>query len=333
MKDLVMDITGVFGPSGDEEVIREYISNIVKEYADSIETDALGNLIVYKKGESNDKKIMLAAHMDSIGLMATYIEDNGYLRFTNLGGVSPASIANQKVIFKNGTIGVVTYECKDASSTGPIDKFYIDIGASSKEETQELVSVGDTCVFYAPAAELANDIITSPYLDNRVSCAILIECLRNIKKCKYDTYFVFTTQEEVGMRGAKTSAFAIMPDIGIALDVTFSGDAINPSRSMAVKLGKGPAVKIKDHSVVCSPAVKEMLVNVAAENDIPYQLEIIEGGGTDTSAMQMAGAGVPAGCVSIPVRYLHSMSETVSMEDVIYAEKLIEKVIEQGAGL
>ena len=333
MKELIMDITGVFGPAGDEGVIRDYITEKVKDYADDIKTDAMGNLIVYKKGASSDKKLMFAAHMDSIGLMVTYIEDNGFIRFTTLGGISPATIANQKVIFKNGLIGIVAHEGKDATAQGPMDKYYIDIGTFSKEETEELIELGDTCVFYSPAVELANDCISSPYLDNRLSCAILITALQNVATPKYDTYYVFTTQEEVGLRGAKTAAFSIMPDMGIALDVTLTGDAIKPIRTMAVSLNGGAAIKVKDSSVVCSPRVKEMLVNTAKANDIKYQIEILEAGGTDTAAIQLTGAGILAGCISTPVRYVHSMSETASLDDALCVEKLVEKVIEQGADM
>ena len=331
MKDLILDITGIFGPAGDEACVREYITEKVKDKATSISTDALGNLIVFIKGESSDKKVMFAAHMDSIGLMVTYIEDNGFLRFTTLGGISPATIANQKVIFKNGMIGIVAYEGKDCTAQGPMDKFYIDIGTFSKQESEELVNLGDTCVFYSPAVELANDCISSPYLDNRLSCAILIEALNSAKSFKYDTYCVFTTQEEVGLRGAKTAAFAIMPDVGIALDVTLTGDTIKPARSMACKLGGGAAIKVKDSSLICSPRVKEMLVRLAKENNVPYQIEILEAGGTDTAAIQLTGAGIPAGCISVPTRYVHSMSETACLGDAESAQKLVELIMEQGA--
>lgn len=333
MKDLIMEITGVFGPSGDEGVVREYITDKVKDFATDISTDAMGNLIVYIKGQSDAKKVMFAAHMDSIGLMVTYIEDNGFLRFTSLGGISPSTITNQKVIFKNGMIGVVSSEGKDSNVGNAMSKLYIDIGTFSREESEELVELGDTCVFYSPAVELANDCISSPYLDNRLSCAILIEAIRNAKDFKYDTYCVFTTQEEVGLRGAKTAAFGIMPDVGIALDVTLTGDIIKPVRSMACKLGGGAAIKVKDSSLICSPKVKDMLVGLAKENNINYQMEILEAGGTDTAAIQLTGAGILAGCVSTPVRYVHSMSETACLDDAVNAEKLVEKIIEQGAGL
>lgn len=304
MKDLVLDITGIFGPSGDEELIRNFISELVSEYADEIKTDALGNLIVHKKGPG--KKIMLAAHMDQIGLMATAVEESGYVRFAPIGGVSPSTLVNQKVVFKNGVIGVVSMEGKDCTASGPISKFFIDIGTGSREETEELISPGDNCIFYAPAVELANDIISSPYLDNRVSCAVLIEVLRSLKALQYDAYFVFTTQEEVGLRGAKAAAFGIMPDLGIAIDVTGTGDIINPAHIMSVKLGAGPTVKIKDASVICSPMVRRLLEQTAEKHQIPYQPEILEYGGTDTASIQLTGAGIPAGCISIP-HSVHSL--------------------------
>lgn len=329
MKDLVLDITGIFGPSGDEELIRNFISELVSEYADEIKTDALGNLIVHKKGPG--KKIMLAAHMDQIGLMATAVEDSGYVRFAPIGGVSPSTLVNQKVVFKNGVIGVVSMEGKDCTASGPISKFFIDIGTGSREETEELISSGDNCIFYAPAVELANDIISSPYLDNRVSCAVLIEVLRSLKTLQYDAYFVFTTQEEVGLRGAKAAAFGIMPDLGIAIDVTGTGDIINPAHIMSVKLGAGPTVKIKDASVICSPMVRRLLEQTAEKHQIPYQPEILEYGGTDTASIQLTGAGIPAGCISIPTRYIHSMSETCSMSDVENAARLLTALLEEGA--
>lgn len=333
MKDLFLDIAAAFGPSGDEEPVRECIKELVSDYADEISTDALGNLIVLKKGESSDKKIMFAAHMDSIGLMATYIEDNGCIRFTALGGVAPLTVANQKVIFKNDTVGVVTFEGKSGFNASSFDNMYIDIGTSSREETLEFVNVGDSCVYLAAYTDMANDNFSSTYVDNRISCAILVECIRTVKKYKYDTYYVFTTQEEVGMRGAKTAAFAIMPDVGIAVDVTIAGDTVNPSNSMPVKLGAGPAIKIRDKSLVCSPAIKQMLVDTAAQNGIPYQMEVLVNGGTDAAAMQLAGAGIPSGAISIPMRYVHTMSETANMYDVENTKILIDKVIEQGAGL
>lgn len=329
MKDLVLDITGIFGPSGDEELIRNFISELVSEYADEIKTDALGNLIVHKKGPG--KKIMLAAHMDQIGLMATAVEESGYVRFAPIGGVSPSTLVNQKVVFKNGVIGVVSMEGKDCTASGPISKFFIDIGTGSREETEELISPGDNCIFYAPAVELANDIISSPYLDNRVSCAVLIDVLRSLKALQYDAYFVFTTQEEVGLRGAKAAAFGIMPDLGIAIDVTGTGDIINPAHIMSVKLGAGPTVKIKDASVICSPMVRRLLEQTAEKHQIPYQPEILEYGGTDTASIQLTGAGIPAGCISIPTRYIHSMSETCSMSDVENAARLLTALLEEGA--
>ena len=179
--------------------------------------------------------------------------------------------------------------------------------------------------------ELANDIISSPYLDNRVSCAVLIDVLRSLKTLQYDAYFVFTTQEEVGLRGAKAAAFGIMPDLGIAIDVTGTGDIINPAHIMSVKLGAGPTVKIKDASVICSPMVRRLLEQTAEKHRIPYQPEILEYGGTDTASIQLTGAGIPAGCISIPTRYIHSMSETCSMSDVENAARLLTALLEEGA--
>lgn len=333
MKDLIFELTTVFGPSGDEEVVKQWIEDKVKPYADETSSDALGNLIVYKKGESSAKKIMFAAHMDTIGIIVTYVDEKGYGRFVALGSTKGKAIANQKVIFKNGVIGVIAHEEKDADAMSPMEKFYIDFGTSSREETLELISIGDTAVYYAPAAELANDVITTPYVDNRVACAILIDTLMTQKYYKYDTYFVFSTQEEVGMRGAQVAAFAIKPDLGLAVDGTWTNDVIEPDKHLDVKLGGGAAIKVMDYYVLCSPAVRKMLIETAKENEIPYQIEVISGGGSDTATIQMAGAGVPACCISYPMRYIHTMSEVCSLIDLENCKKLVCKVIENGGKL
>ncbi|MBE5817074.1 MAG: M42 family metallopeptidase [Clostridiales bacterium] len=322
MKDFLMEIAGVFGPAGDEGLIREYITEKIKDIADEIRVDAMGNLIALKKGSGEGKRVMVAAHMDSIGIMVTNVEKEGYLRFATIGGVNPQVLVNQKVMFKNGIIGVVTSEDKNASS------LYIDIGAIDDADAKNMVSFGDYGVYYAPSAELANDVIASPYMDNRVSCLVAIEALKRMKNVKHDVYFVFTTQEEVGLRGAKAAAYSVMPDIGIAVDVTGTGDNLSTNKHMAVRMGAGAAIKIKDGSVLCHPKVKAMIENIARENEIPYQLEILEYGGTDTSAIQLTGAGIPAGAISIPARYIHSMSETVSLSDVEACITLLTKTLE-----
>lgn len=322
--DLLKRILSTYSPAGMEARTAELIKEEVKDYADEVYTDALGNLIVRKKGEG--KKILLAGHMDQIGLMATYIDDNGFIRFTNIGGISPSITYSQRVIFENGTIGVVGCEKIDSLKDLSLDKLFIDIGASSKEEAEEKVSIGDVCVYYSePIIDDRN--VVSPALDDRIGCFIMIEILKSLKDSKNDLYFVFTVQEEVGTRGAKTAGYAIEPDMAISFDVTATGDTPN-SRPMAVKLGKGPAIKIKDNSILCHPTVKNLMIEQAKKNSIPYQLEVLEFGGTDSGAIHLTRGGVPSGVISIPCRYIHSTCEMVSLHDVSNSIELSLRILE-----
>ncbi len=323
--DLLKRIVATYSPSGNETRVCELIKEEVKDYADEVYTDPLGNLIVRKKGQG--KKVLLAGHMDQIGLMATYIDDKGFIRFTNVGGISPVVTFSQRVIFENGTIGVVGCEKIDSLKDLTLDKLFIDIGASSKEEAEGKISIGDICVYYSEVIMDDKNII-APALDDRIGCFIMIEILKSLKASENDIYFVFTVQEEVGTRGAKTAGYAIEPDIAISYDVTATGDTPK-SKPMAVKLGHGPAVKIKDNSILCHPKVKNLMIEQAEKNSIPYQLEILEFGGTDSGAIHLTRAGVPSGVLSIPSRYIHSDCEMVSLIDVSNAVELSLRILEE----
>jgi len=323
--DLLKRLLETFGPSGNEEAIREVIREEIKDYADEIKVDALGNLIAVKKG--NGKKIMVASHMDEIGIMVTNIDENGFLRFTNIGGVSPFTALYQRVMFADGTMGVVGMEKLDEMKDLALNKMFIDIGANSREEAMKKVNVGDVACFYAPFIQ-DGDYIMSKALDDRIGCYVAIEALKALKNCPNEVYFVFTVQEEVGLRGAKTAAYGIDPDMGIALDVTSTGDTPK-ARPMEVKMGKGTAIKIKDLSILAHPTVKNLMIETAKENNIPYQLEILEFGGTDSGAIHLTKSGVPSGVISVPCRYVHSPSEMVSVKDVESSIELLVKVLEK----
>ncbi|MFA7534367.1 MAG: M42 family metallopeptidase, partial [Tissierellaceae bacterium] len=310
---------GVYGPSSNEKAIRDFITKEIKDFVDEIEVDSLGNLIVRKKG--NGKKVMISAHMDQIGLMVIDIDENGFLRFTNVGGISPSVSLSQQVIFENGTIGVVYAEPMEDISKRKLENMYIDIGAFSKEEAEKKVGIGDICIYKSEFAENENVVFTR-YLDDRVGCFIAIEAIKEISSPKNDLYFVFSVQEEVGLRGAKTAAFKINPDIGMALDVTSHGDTPKAKR-FAVGLDKGAAIKVKDNSVITHPKVKELLVNLASKANIPYQMEVLEFGGTDSGAIHTSREGVPSGVISVPTRYVHSTVEMASKNDIINCQKLL----------
>lgn len=318
--NLLKELTNTYGPSGREEKIRDIIKKHVCDYADEVSTDSLGNLIVRKKG--NGKKIMFAAHMDEIGIITTFIDDNGYLRFAPVGGLNTKDLLYRRVYFENGTVGIIGTEKENTDKL--ISKMFIDIGAKNKKDAEEKVSVGDMAVFCGEFLS-SGDTVISKALDNRVGCYILIEALKRIKSDN-DLYFVFTVQEEVGLRGAKTAGFAISPDYAIAVDVTDTGDTPNADE-MAVSLSKGAAVKIMDSSVLCDAEVRSTLIEAAKSKNIPYQLEVLNAGGTDAGAISLSGCGIKTGGISIPTRYIHSPSEMASISDINCCIELLEQFV------
>lgn len=326
MIDLMKKLTGAFGPSGNEETIAQIIREEIEQYVDEIRIDTLGNLIGIKKG--NGKKIMLAAHMDQIGFMVIYIDEKGFLRFTNLGGISVANSIHRRVKFKNGMRGVIGYETeiqdwKDIK----LNRMYIDIGASSREEAEKYVSIGDVAVYDSETVE-ENGKLMGGAMDDRAGCAVLIQTLKDLSQSPHEIYFVFTVQEELGLRGAKTAAYGLNPDIAIAVDVTATGDTPK-ARTMAVELGKGAAIKVIDRSVLCHPKVKNLMIDTAEKWNIPYQMEVLEFGGTDAGAIHLTRSGVPSGVLSIPCRYIHSANETIDLGDLDNSVKLLTKILER----
>ncbi|MBR2973582.1 MAG: M42 family metallopeptidase [Clostridia bacterium] len=319
---LLENLVNAYSVSGQENDARELLIDELKDLGD-ISVSPMGNLTLHIKG--NGEKILFAAHMDQIGLMVTYIEDGGFLRFATVGGIEPRDILNQRVRFKNGTIGCVCYGEKKEIKDIKLSDMYIDIAVKDKEEAETKVSIGDCAVYAAPFVQSGNYVV-SPYLDNKVGCYILAEAAKRIKNSSKDLYFVFTVQEEIGLRGAKTAAFDISPDYAIALDVTATGDTPDGYK-MAVKTGEGIAVKVKDNSLIAHPAVKEMIVSAAEKTGKKYQYEVLEFGGTDGGALQLSGSGVPTGVISIPTRYTHTANETASIADITDAIDVICEIV------
>lgn len=324
MKDLIKQLTETYGPSGNEQKIRELIKNKVKGYVSEIKVDALGNLICRKKAKG--PKIMLAAHMDEIGVVVTHIDEKGFLRFSNIGGVFPLNVLGQRVVFSNGTVATIGEEKRESLKEElKLDKMYLDIGAKDREEAKKSVSVGDIASFQREFVALGNRYV-SKAMDDRIGCAILIETARRLKKSPNDLYFVFTVQEEVGVRGATTSAYSVSPDMAIVVDVTGTGDTPE-ARTMAVELAKGPAIKVKDRGIIAHPKVKKLLIDTAERHKLPYQLEVLEWGATDAWSIHISREGVPSGVVSIPTRYVHTPSEMVDGGDVEYAVSLLVNIL------
>jgi len=322
-KQMLKDVLLAYGPSGREETAAQVIRGYVAPWCDDMYTDALGNLIAYKKGTSG-KKIMLSAHMDQIGLIVTDIDDDGFLRVANVGGVNPLITVARDVVFENGTRGVTYFETEKKFTEATMMDLFIDIGAKTRAEADEKVQIGDMAVYKTDFVEMGNRFACGA-LDDRLCCAIIMEALRTMNTT-HDIYAVFTTQEEVGLRGATPAAYAIAPDFNINLDVTGQGDTPKCTR-MSMKLGKGPAIKAMDLSVIVPMCVRRFMEECAKANAIPYQTEVLRFGGTDTAAVQRSRGGVLAGCVSVATRYIHSPVETADMDDVMNAVKLVNAMV------
>lgn len=319
-----------FGPSGREDAVREKIGALVGDFCDDIQTDALGNLICHKKGSgTNKKKLLFAAHMDSIGVVATCVDEHGFIRFSQVGGLSWSDLINIQVRFANGTYGVISFEEKTPWREMSLDHLFIDIGAHDKESALRQVRPGDFAVFHAQPF-MQNGVLCGPYLDDRIGCVVLLLAMEQLPETvDHDLYFVFTAQEEVGLRGAGPAAYAIAPDLAIAVDVTDTGDLPEHKYAMDCHLGKGPAVKIMDASVICNPQVVALLERTADHLNIKIQHEILKFGGTDTGMLQKTAYGTLSGGISIPTRYIHSPSEMCSEQDVIETAKLLAAVAVQ----
>lgn len=316
MIELLNKLFSAQSVSGGEKPVMDVIEAEIAGLADEIKRDALGNLIAVKRGKSSDpRRIMLAAHADEIGFLVTFIEDKGFVRITPIGGIHWVASAFSVINFENGVKGVLVPNADAKVSEYEADKFYVDIGCSDRESAEKLVKIGMRAAVAPQLIELANGRVAGRPFDDKVACAVLIETLRRLKDNADDVYFTFTVQEEVGCRGARTASYAIMPHVSIACDVTGVGDTPG-SKPMAVKLGGGAAIKIKDSSVICAPELVADLAKVADENGIKHQFEILTGGGTDTSQMQLAGEGSVAGCISVPSRYIHSGVEMCDLADI-----------------
>jgi putative aminopeptidase FrvX len=326
MKQLIQKLTETFSPSGYEDAIREIILAEIKPLVDEIRVDALGNIIA-RKGEKSaqGKRVMVAAHMDEIGLIATHIDENGFVRFTTVGVPFVRYLLGGRVRFVNGVYGIISSERLGKFNEIPsTDKMFIDVGATGKKDCP--VKVGDVAAFERPFVEMGTRLVAKS-LDDRVGVAIVIETLRKLKRSPNEVYFVFTTQEEVGVRGATVSAYGVDPEIGIAVDVTPTGDTPNPIRR-DIALGKGPAIKIKDHIMLSDPKVVRWMENTAQKKEIPTQREVLTSGSTDARAIQLTRSGVPTGGLVLPCRYVHSPSEMVDYGDIENAVELLTAMLD-----
>ena len=317
-------LQSVARPSGFESPCAQAIAELAGPYCDEVKIDTLGNVICHKKGPG--KRLMMAAHMDVIGLIITHIDKKGFLRFGALGGFVPYRLIGARMKLENGMGGSVWCDEKAMEEKKleeiSLNDLYLDIGAESEESARKLVQVGDVAMYEGEPQQMGQ-MLLSPYCDDLIACAALLSAMSQVEKSENDLYFVFTVQEEVGLRGAATAAYAIDPDFGVCMDVTRTGDNPSEKAKMVVKLGAGPTIKIKDVSLLCNPQVIAHLREAAKEGDVPYQDEVLTAGGTDSAAIQKTRGGVLSGCISIPCRYIHSQNEMVSLKDVEQSARLM----------
>jgi putative aminopeptidase FrvX len=338
---MLKDLTDAKGISGNEKEAREVMEKYISPYADEVYTDNLGSLIAKKTGDENGPKIMVAGHLDEIGFMVTRIDDKGFVYFQTIGGWWNQVMLAQRVTImtKNGDVtGVIgskpphilspearkkPYEIKD---------MFIDIGASSKEEALEFgVKPGDSVVPYFDFTVMKNEkLLLAKAWDNRIGCAIAIDVLKQLKDEKHPNvvYGVGTVQEEVGLRGAKTSTNMVVPDIGFGVDVGLAGDTPGISDKEAVgDLGEGPQIILYDASMISHKGLRDFVVDTADKNNIPYQYSSMAGGGTDSGSIHLTANGVPALSITIATRYIHSHAAILHRDDFENTVKLIVEVI------
>ncbi|MEY4134617.1 MAG: M42 family metallopeptidase [Saprospiraceae bacterium] len=323
--ELLKVICEVPGAPGFEQRIREFVIDQIRPYADEVSTDNLGNVIAVKRGKT-PKRVMVAAHLDEIGFIVTHIDDDGFLRFHPLGGFDPKTLSSQRVVVhgKKDLIGVMgskpvhLMKAEERGKPVPIEDYFIDLGMP-RSEVAAYVSPGNPVTRERALIELG-DCVNSKSLDNRVSVFILIETFKALQgeQPPYDIYGVFTVQEEVGLRGAISAAHRINPDFGFGLDVTIAYDVPGAqAHEVVTKLGKGAAIKVLDGSVISDYRMVDYLKTLATRHQIPWQLEILPAGGTDTAAIQRYGKnGAISGAISIPLRHIHQTIEMAHKADI-----------------
>ncbi|KYD10817.1 M42 family metallopeptidase [Heyndrickxia sporothermodurans] len=340
---MLKDLTDAKGIAGNEKEARDVMKKYIEPFSDEITADGLGSLIAKKVGDENGPKIMVAGHLDEVGFMVTQVDDKGFLRFQTVGGWWSQVMLAQRVTIvtrKGDLTGVIgskpphvlspearkkPYEIKD---------MFIDIGASSKEEALEWgVLPGDMVVPYFEFTVMNNEkMLLAKAWDNRIGCAIAIDVLKNLKNEKHPNivYGVGNVQEEVGLRGAKTAAMKIKPDIGFGVDVGIAGDTPGITEKEALsKMGEGPQIILYDASMVSHKGLRDLVVGVAEELSIPYQFDAIPGGGTDAGSIHLTANGVPSLAITIATRYIHSHAAMLHRDDYENTVKLITEVIKR----
>ncbi len=337
--EILEKLSNSCGVAGREEEVAALMKKFLKPYVDEIKEDNLGNVIGIRKGKKNAPKVMIAAHMDEIGLLVKTISREGFLQFMKIGGIDDRILMGQKVIvytskgLLHGIIGSKPPHIlkeEERKRVVPYDELFIDIGAESQDAALQMgVRVGDVVGFDVEFAKLGKGLVIGKAFDDRAGCVVMIETLKRLSKTDCTIYAVGTVQEEVGLRGATTAAFGINPDFGLALDVTIAGDTLGVKESEAsIRLRKGPSLTVADSFLIVHPKVLRMLIDTAEKAKIPYQLETGLPGGTDAGRIALSRTGVPSGVISVPTRYIHSPTSMLSLEDLEESTKLTVAVVQ-----
>jgi len=352
MKELLKRLAEAHGVSGYEGEVQEVVKAEVEQYADEVKTDRLGNLVATKRGKR--PSVMIAAHLDEIGLMVKHVEDEGFLRFATVGGWFGQTLLNQRVVLHpdpngNGSDGSAVFgvvgskpphrmKPKEREKAVKTEDMFIDVGARSREEAEQLgVGVGTPVTVDRNFVELKNERVSCKAFDNRAGVAVLVEALKRLKQAKteaeFEVYAVGTVQEEVGLKGARTSAFELNPDVALALDTDIAGGHPGiEKKDTTVELEKGPVLTVSDaagRGLITPPAVLKWLKETATQHGIKYQLSVSEGGTTDATAIQLTRSGVPTGVVGVPTRYIHSPVEVLSLKDLENCAELVARAVER----
>ncbi len=330
MERLLKELCLLNGTSGREDEIRNFIISRIGGHAYHI--DPMGNLTVRVKGAKPAKKtVALFAHMDEVGVMATYIRPDGLIAFTTVGGIQGTTLAGKALRFENGTPGVIGVKpmhlcgAEERLAAPETADLLIDIGAASREEAEALVRPGDTAVFISEYTKLGEHKILSKAIDDRVGCAVMLDMIE--KGVEYDTVFCFTVQEEVGLRGAKTAAFALQPDYAIVLEGTTAADVADVKDGARVSVpGEGVCVSMMDRATVYAPALFRRALAVAEENGIPAQVKTAVAGGNDAGSVHVSGRGIKTVTLNVPTRYIHSPSSVCDLRDALAMRALAEKL-------
>ncbi|HEX2293820.1 MAG TPA: M42 family metallopeptidase [Actinomycetota bacterium] len=334
--ELLKDLVSTPGISGREERIRDIVEKHMSELVDETRIDALGNLVGIRDGSG--PRIMLCAHMDSIGFLVTHIDDNGFLRISPVGGFDPRTLVMQRVVVcgeERDYVGLLAPSSKpihllsgdDAKKPPKIEDLFIDLMLPA-DEVKAGVAVGDP-VSLVREPLVTEQAVTAPYLDDRLGVYVVLEALRKAARNDAQIYSVISVQEEVGVRGATTAAFEIEPAVGVAVDVTIAGDLPGADRSQQVcALGKGAAIGLMDSGSISDPRLVRTFKRLAEDRDIQYQMEILPRGGTDAGGIQLTRAGVPVITISIPIRYVHTVNEMAYVEDIDATVDLLAAYVE-----